>query len=85
MGPEAVQKFIKPEEVIKRLAAASGIDVLNLVTSMQEIQQQEQAAQQQAMQMEAMKQTPALLKAPMMDPEKNPQLDQNIETPPEQV
>ncbi len=51
MGPEALQTFINPEEVVKRLAAASGIDVLNLVKSMQELQaeQQQQMAQQQAM------------------------------------
>ncbi len=74
MGPEAIQQYINPEEVIKRLAAAQGIDVLNLVKSMQELQQQEQAAQQQAMQMEAMKQEPNMMKAPINDPSKNPQL-----------
>jgi hypothetical protein len=51
MGPEAIGQFINPDEVIKRLAAASGIDVLNLVKSMQELQaeQQQQMAQQQEM------------------------------------
>ena len=47
MGPEAIQQFINPEEVVKRLAAASGIDVLNLVKSMQEIQAERQQAVQQ--------------------------------------
>jgi len=47
MGPEAIMNFINPEEVIKRLAAAQGIDVLNLVRSMQEIQQSEQQQVQQ--------------------------------------
>jgi len=74
MGPEAVQKFINPEEVIKRLAAASGIDVLNLVTSMQEIQQREQQAQQMAMQQQQQEQQVAMMKTPMMDPSKNPAL-----------
>jgi len=52
VGPEAIMQFINTDEVIKRLAAASGIDVLNLVKSMQEIQgeQQQQAEQQQAAQ-----------------------------------
>jgi len=45
MGPEAVAQYINPEEVIKRIAVAQGIDVLNLVRSMQELQQ-EQAQQQ---------------------------------------
>jgi len=51
MGPEAIGQFINPDEVIKRLAAASGIDVLNLVKSMEELQaeQQQAMAQQQAM------------------------------------
>ena len=86
MGPEAIQQYINPDELIKRLAAAQGIDVLNLVKSMQEIQQERQQAQQQAMQMEQMKQTPNMAKAPMNDPTKNPalaaQLEQQI--PPEE-
>ena len=92
MGPEAVQKFIKPEEVIKRLAAASGIDVLNLVTSMQELQAQEQQAQQMAMQQQQGEQQAAMMKTPMMDPSKNPALAQQlaptqgeITTPPDQA
>ena len=72
MGPEAVQKFINPEEVIKRLAASQGIDVLNLVKSMQEIQGQEQQAQQMAMQQQQQEQQIAMMKTPMMDPSKNP-------------
>ncbi len=51
MGPDAIAQYINPDEVIKRLAASSGIDVLNLVKSMQELQaeQQQQMQQQQAM------------------------------------
>ena len=51
MGPEAIGQYINPDEVIKRLAAASGIDVLNLVKSMDELQaeQQQQMEQQEAM------------------------------------
>ena len=60
MGPDAIAQFINPDEVIKRLAAASGIDVLNLVKSMQELQaeQQQQMAQQQ--EMLAMQQAPQM-------------------------
>ena len=66
MGPDAIGQYINPDEVIKRLAAASGIDVLNLVKSMQELQaeqeqqlaqQQQMMAQQQAPQMAAVDQT----------------------------
>ena len=60
MGPEALQTFINPDEVIKRLAAASGIDVLNLVKSMQEIQGQEQAQMQQQMAMQEQQNAPAM-------------------------
>ena len=74
MGPEAIAQYINPDELIKRLAAAQGIDVLNLVKSMQEIQGEQQQAMQQQAEMEAIKQTPNMLKAPMLDPSKNPQL-----------
>ena len=51
LGPDAIGQFINTDEVIKRFAAAQGIDVLNLVKSMQELQaeQQQAMAQQQAM------------------------------------
>ena len=71
MGPEATQQYINPEEVIKRLAAAQGIDILNLVRSMQEVQGEQQAAVQQEQQVELQK---AQMGSPMMDPSKNPQL-----------
>jgi len=83
MGPEAVQKFINPEEVIKRLAAAQGIDVLNLVQSMQDIQAKEQQAQQMAMQQQQTENQTAMMKTPMMDPSKNPALI-GQQQPPEQ-
>ena len=56
MGPEATQTFINSEEYIKRLAASQGIDVLNLVKSMQEQQAEQQQAMQQQQQMEMTKQ-----------------------------
>ena len=76
MGPEAIQQYINPEEVVKRLAAAQGIDVLNLVKSMQEIQEEQQEVAAQQQQLEETKQTANLLKAPLLDPTKNPQLAQ---------
>jgi hypothetical protein len=71
MGPEATQQYINPEEVIKRLAAAQGIDILNLVRSMQEVQGEQQAAVQQEQQVDLQK---AQMASPMMDPSKNPAL-----------
>ena len=60
MGPDAIGQFINPDEVIKRLAAASGIDVLNLVKSMDELQAEQQQAMQQQQQMMEMQQAPQL-------------------------
>ena len=80
MGPEAIATYINPEEVVKRLAAAQGIDVLNLVKSMQEVQEADQQAQAQQAEMEAIKATPALMKAPMLAPSKNTQI---AEQPPQ--
>ena len=41
---------------------------------MQELQQEQQQAMNQQAEMEAIKQTPNLMKAPMLDPSKNPQM-----------
>ena len=81
MGPEAIGTFINQEEVIKRLAAAQGIDVLNLVRSMQEIQQERQAAQQAQIDMRNKELDVQALKSPLADPTKNPALA--AETQPE--
>ena len=40
MGPEAIQRYIDPSEYIKRLAAAQGIDTLNLVKTQEQMQQE---------------------------------------------
>ena len=37
VGPEALMKFVNPMEAIKRLAAAQGIDVLNLIKTEQQL------------------------------------------------
>ena len=60
MGPEAIGQFINPDEVIKRLAAASGIDVLNLVKSMDELQAQQQQQMSQQQELMAMQQAPQM-------------------------
>ncbi len=63
MGPQAIAQYINPDEVIKRLAAAQGIDVLNLVKSMEERQQEQQQQSAQAGEMEAIKNTPQMAQA----------------------
>jgi len=78
MGPEAITQFINSDEYIKRLATAQGIDVLNLVKSMETVQQEQAAAQEQAMGMELTKQAGQFASSPMADPSKNPQLQEQL-------
>ncbi len=47
LGPEAMLTYVNPDEVLKRLAASQGIDVLNLIKSQEELQAEQQQAQQQ--------------------------------------
>ena len=56
LGPEAALQFVNTEEYIKRLAASQGIDILNLVKGMQEVQAERQEQMQQQEQMELTKQ-----------------------------
>ena len=72
LGPEAMAKYIDPEEAVKRLAAAQGIDTLKLVKTAQERDAEMQKMQQANMSNNLMGQAGQLVKAPMMDPTKNP-------------
>jgi hypothetical protein len=72
LGPEAMAQYIDPEEAVKRLAAAQGIDTLKLVKTADQRQQEQQKAQQMNMTTSLMGQAGQLAKAPMMDPDKNP-------------
>ena len=78
-----MMQFINADEAIKRLAAAQGIDVLNLVKSMET--QQEEAKQQQeaAKDMEMTKQAGQFANSPMADPTKNPNAEEFIQDDPE--
>ena len=72
IGPEALGKYVNADEAIKRLATAQGIDILNLIKTMdqqkQEMQQQMGVQKEMAM----VNQTAALAGTPMFDPSKNP-------------
>jgi len=74
LGPEALGTYLNVDEAVKRLAAAQGIDVLNLVKSMAQVQQEQGQMQQQEQDMELIRQAPNMAKAPLMDPTKNPQM-----------
>ena len=87
LGPEAIGQFINTDEVIKRFAASQGIDVLNLVRSMQEVQQERAAAMEQQMMMQQQQMEVDAMKAPINDPSKNPELNPALlqqQQPPEQ-
>ena len=78
LGPDALMQYINADEAIKRLAAAQGIDVLNLVKSMEQIQQEQaDAAQAQEDQM-MMQQAGQMLKSPLADPSKNPMAAETV-------
>ena len=83
LGPEALMQFINPSEAIKRLAAAQGIDVLNLVKTEQQIQQEQQQAQQQAAQQSLIDQAGQMANAPLVDPTKNASLAAQTQPPEE--
>ena len=73
LGPEALQRFIDPTEAIKRLAAAQGIDVLNLVKSPETMESEMQQQQAMATQQQLLGQAGQLASSPLMDPSKNPE------------
>jgi len=72
LGPEAMMKFINPDEAIKRLAAAQGIDPLQLIKTAEERDNEMKQAQQQQAQAAMMNQASDFAKSPLMDPAKNP-------------
>jgi len=73
LGPEMMAKFINPEEAIKRLAAAQGIDTIKLVKTAEEMTAEKQQMQQQLMNQTMLNQVGELSKAPLLDPTKNPE------------
>ena len=91
LGPDALMKYIDPSEAIKRLAAAQGIDVLNLVRTPDQLQQMKQTMMSDKSQMSIVDQAGQLAGTPIMDPSKNPQIAEqaaavlsNIQTTPPQ-
>ena len=81
LGPEALMQYINAQEAIKRLAAAQGIDVLNLVKTEQQMAEEMQAAQAQQTQQSLVNQAGQLAGTPLMDPTKNPQMMPEEEPP----
>ena len=73
LGPEAMMQFINADEAIKRLAAAQGIDVLNLVKTKEQMQEEMIQQQQMQAQQALVEQAGQLAGTPMVDPSKNPE------------
>ena len=78
LGAEAILKYINPSEAIKRLAASQGIDVLNLVKTEEQLQQEMAQAQQMQAQQSLVDQAGQLASSPAMDPSKDPKAEERI-------
>ena len=74
LGPEALMQFINPQEAIKRLAAAQGIDILNLVKTEEQMEQEQQQLQSLKTQQSLVDQAGQLAGTPLMDPSKNTEM-----------
>ena len=74
LGPEALMRYLNPDEAIKRLAAAQGIDYLNLIKSQEQLQQEMQQQQADAANQALVEQAGQFANAPAFDPSKNPAL-----------
>ncbi len=78
IGPEVMAKFLDPAEYVKRLAAAQGIDVLNLVKTPETMEAEKQKLMQEQQQAALLNQAGQLAGTPMMDPSKNPSLGRGL-------
>ena len=67
LGPEALLKYINPTEVVKRLAAAQGIDVLNLIKTEEQLAGEKQQLEQERTQQSLVDQAGQLSKSPMVE------------------
>jgi hypothetical protein len=65
MGPEALAQYINPTEFLKRLAAASGIDTLNLIKDPATMEQEAGQAKQDAAMQQLIGQAGQLAKSPI--------------------
>ena len=78
MGPEALAQYVNPTEFLKRLAAASGIDYLNLIKSPETMAEESEQAKQDQMQQQLMSQAGQLAKSPIAEQLLNGQQEQAI-------
>jgi len=69
LGPESLMRFINPLEAIKRLAAAQGIDVLNLVKTEQQLGEEKEEMMQQQQQQTLLNQAGQFANSKLADTE----------------
>ena len=79
LGPEALVRYVNADEAIKRLAAAQGIDYLNLIKSQDQMQQESEQQHAQTMNQAMVGQAGALASSPLMDPTKNPNAKEDFQ------
>ena len=75
-------QYINPSEVIKRLAAAQGIDVLNLIKTEDQLAQEKQQAQENQIGQSLVDQAGQIARAPMAEQAMGMNQEQPPETPP---
>ena len=80
LGPEALLRYINPTEVIKRLAAAQGIDVLNLIKTEEQLAQEQQQEKEDQIGQSVVNQAGQLARSPIA--EQAMQMGQEEQTPP---
>ena len=73
LGPESLMRFINPLEAIKRLAAAQGIDVLNLVKTETQLADEKQMMMEEQTNQTLVEQAGQFANSPLADPSKQPQ------------
>ena len=81
VGPEAMMQYINPEEAIKRLAAAQGIDILNLVKSQEQMAEEKQAMMQQQQQATLLQQAGQFANSKLADGQNLQDLGSAIQPP----
>ena len=80
IGPQALGQYINPLEAIKRLAAAQGIDVLNLVKTEEQMASEKEEIEQKQQQATLLHQAGQLANSKLVDSENM----QNMVNPPQQ-
>ena len=83
IGPQALGQYINPLEAIKRLAAAQGIDVLNLVKTQEQLGAEKEEMMQQQQQQTLLDQAGQFANSKLADTENMQSMLQGEQQPPQ--